>query len=345
MRSSEAVALKPRGLKPRGLRAQVARHQVPSTGLALWQIASSFVPLLALCAAMYALVDYSIPAVLLLAIPAAGFVVRIFIIQHDCGHGSFFAARWANDLTGTLCSLVTLTPYLNWRRQHAGHHANWNNLDRRESGADIYSTCLTVEEYRALPARQRFFHRVICHPLVRLVLLPPVVFLLLFRVPFDTPKDWGRERLGVHLTNLGILAIMLALGFGMGWRALLLVQLPISIIASTIGVWLFSVQHRFERTFWARQDDWTHTDASLAGSSYLKLPRVLQWFTGNIGFHHIHHLNSRIPNYRLAECHHSVSGCEAVPVMTLGVALASYRYALWDEEAGRMVRFASLSTP
>lgn len=322
------------------IRAAVSAHRAPSLGRSLGQVANSFLPFLALCAAMYWMVD-ALPywVTLLAAVVAAGLVVRIFIIQHDCGHGSFFRARWANTLLGTLCSLVTFTPYAAWRRQHAGHHAHWNNLDHRASGVDIYSSCLTLAEYRRLsPWRQRAY-RAARHPLVSQLLLPPLVFLLLYRVPFDTPPTWHGERRAVHLTNLGLVAMFLGLGASFGFGAMVMVQLPIIVLAAIIGVWLFSVQHRFECTLWARRDDWDFVSASIEGSSFLKLPRVLQWFTGNIGFHHIHHLDPRIPNYRLQACHDANPALQGAPVLTLRASLRAGTYALWDEDQRRMIRF------
>ena len=323
------------------LRRAVAAYARPSPAHAAWQVATSFGPLLVTTGAMYATFGSSYFLTLALAVLAAGFVVRVFIIQHDCGHGAFLGSSRANAVLGSLCSLVTLTPYANWKRQHAGHHGNWNNLDRRWSGVDIYSTCLTVEEYRALNRAQRWRHRLMQHPVVALLLLPPVVFLLLFRIPVDSPADWVSERRQVHLTNLGLVALFAALILLFGWRQVLLVQLPISMIASVFGVWLFSLQHRFEHTLWARQDAWSQSDAALHGSSYLHLPRVLQFFTGNIGFHHIHHLNSRVPNYRLQACYDAVAAVRAVPRLTLRDGLKAFRYSLWDEGLGRMVRFSA----
>jgi omega-6 fatty acid desaturase (delta-12 desaturase) len=321
------------------VRTALRDFQFSSPIKSLGQIADSFVPLLGLWALMYASLSWSYWITLALAIPAAGCVVRIFIIQHDCGHGSFFQSRQTNELVGSLCSILTLTPYLHWRRQHAGHHANWNNLDRRESGADIYSSCLTTEEYRALSPWKRASYRLVRHPLVSLILLPPFIFFLLYRVPFDTPASWRKERRSVYLTNLAIAGVFGGLGLALGFEAVLLVQLPISVLASTAGVWLFSVQHRFEHTSWARKEDWTYDDASLYGSSYLRLPRLLQWFTGNIGFHHVHHLNPRIPNYRMQECHVRVPALHRAPSLSLWTALRSARYTLWDEVQGKMIPF------
>ena len=324
--------------------AAFARFQSPVLGRSLGQIASTFLPFFALMAAMYALAWLVSPwASLLLAVPAGAFVVRIFIIQHDCGHGAFFRGRAANEWLGRACSLFTLTPFANWRRQHANHHAVWNNLDRRAGGADIYSTCLTTREYAALSPWRRALYRVTRHPLVAQVLLPPLVFLLLYRVPFDTPRAWRRERMSVLATNAALVALFSALVWLAGAGPVLLVQLSTMIVASIIGVWLFSVQHRFEQVVWSRQESWDATRAALYGSSYLKLPRVLQWFSGNIGFHHIHHLVPRVPNYRLEECHRAFAAIGGrVRGLTLAQALRASAYQLWDEDADRMVRVADL---
>lgn len=288
---------------------------------------------------MYAVVDISAWLALGLAPLAAGFVVRIFIIQHDCGHHSFFRTPSANEWTGRACSLITATPFSNWRRQHAQHHAAWNNLDARGAGTDMYSSCLTLQEYNELSRYQQLRYRVLYHPAVALLILPAVIFLLLYRFPIDTPKAWKAERRSVHLTNLALVALILGLGFTLGFRAVLLVQLPIMLVAATVGVWLFSVQHRFEDTRWARKTDWRAVSAALQGSSYLRLPRVLQWFTGNIGFHHVHHLSAKVPNYRLQECHETLPEMRGVQGMNVRQALRGARLALWDEENGRMIGF------
>lgn len=305
----------------------------------LGQLSTAIPPFLLLCGLMYASLALSPLLTLALAFPAAGFLVRIFVIQHDCGHGSFFRSRLANSVTGVLCSLITLTPYLMWRRQHAGHHSHWNNLDRRLSGSDIYSGCLTVDEFLHLSPMRRRIHRLVQHPLVAWCVLPPLVFLLLYRLPFDAPAEWRRERRAVYLTDLALLAVYGGLGWSLGFGAMALVQVPIIVIASMTGCWLFSVQHRFERALWARQDAWNPVSASLEGSSYLKLPRLLQWFTANIGFHHIHHLNTHIPNYRLEACHRAVPAFQRVQVITPGCGWRAWRAALWDEDRFCMVPF------
>jgi omega-6 fatty acid desaturase (delta-12 desaturase) len=216
----------------------------------------------------------------------------------------------------------------------------WNNLDRRSSGADIYSMCLTVVEYRNLPRVRRLLYRVSRHPLIAVGLLPPLIFLVLYRFPFDTPRGWRRERASVYLTDIAIGGAVVGLGLTLGADRVLLVQLPIMLIASVIGVMLFSVQHRFETAIWLRAAEWNPEEAALLGSSFLRLPRLLQWFTGNIGFHHVHHLNPRVPNYRLAACHAAIPELQRTPVLTLAGAWRSLSLGLWDEERRRMVDFS-----
>jgi omega-6 fatty acid desaturase (delta-12 desaturase) len=319
-------------------RAITSRFREASAATSLGQVANSFLPLAGLYALMYAGLAQGWWFTLTLCPLAAAFIVRIFIIQHDCGHGSFLPSRRGNDLVGVLCSLVTFTPYAMWRRQHAAHHGKWNNLDNRTSGADIYSTCLTLAEYLALPRWHRAARRVMLHPVVSLILLPPLVFLVLYRVAFDTPASWRRERRSVRNTNIALLAVYGALGFVLGFVPLLLIVLPTMIAASIFGVWLFSLQHRFEQVLWFRGDEWNASAASLKGSSYLRLPRPLQWLTGNIGFHHVHHFDPKVPNYRLEPCHLAHPAFQSAPVVTLRSGLSSSRYCLWDEERGEMVR-------
>lgn len=327
------------------LRREVAAFQGPILHRSLLQLATSFGGFFGTLVAMYTLFDLSYALVLALAPLAAGFLVRIFIIQHDCGHGSFLPKRWANDAIGRICSLLTLTPYASWRRQHAGHHGIWNDLDRRANGVDIYSSCLTADEYRALGPRQQWWHRATRHPIVANVLLPPLVFLVLYRFPFDTPPGWRRERRAVYVTNIALIAAIAGVGGLVGYSRLAAVQLPVMVLASIIGVWLFSVQHRFEEAWWARHDRWHPADAAMHGSSFLRLPRVLQWFTGNIGFHHVHHLNPLVPNYRLQACHERIAPLVAVPELSLWDGLRASRYVLFDEARSRMVTFREAAAP
>ena len=326
---------------PRHLRNALKEFEQPSHMRSILQIVTSLGGFLVLCAAMYLLADVSIWLALLPAPLAAFFVVRVFIIQHDCGHRAFFRSRRANDVLGLVCSLVTLTPYAGWRRQHAQHHGIWNNLDRRASGADIYSTCLTLEEYRALTPWQRRWYRLSRHPLVANVLVPPFVFLGLYRLPFDMPEGWESERRNVHVTNLALVTLYGGLAVLLGAGEVAAIQLTIMAGAAIVGVWLFSVQHRFEGVTWARQDAWNFQDAALEGSSYLRLTPVLRWLTGNIGLHHLHHLNPRIPNYALQACQNDVTGMIATRTIGLREALRATRLALWDEANETMISFAA----
>ena len=321
------------------LRREVALFQAAILGKSLSQVTTSFGGFFGTCAAMYAVIDASYWMTLALEPLAAGFLVRIFIIQHDCGHLSFFRARRANYIVGLACSLLTLTPYASWRRQHAGHHGVWNDLDRRQSGADIYSSCLTVAEYRALSLRARWWYRMTRHPLVANILLPPFIFILLYRLPFDMPKSWRQERCAVHLTTLAVVATLGGLTLTLSYQHVAAVQVPVSLLASIIGVWLFSVQHRGERTRWTRHDAWDPTSAALQSSTYLHLPGLLQWFTGNIGFHHVHHLNPRVPNYRLQECHDWIAVHCDVPKLSFWESLRALRFVLWDEDRDKMATF------
>ena len=325
-----------------GLRSLISAYEKPSLLKSIYQIVTSIGLFVAACAGMYWSLHISYFLTAALVIPTAGLLVRVFIIQHDCGHGAFFKSRRLNDLVGLFCSLLTFTPYAHWRRQHNHHHRHWNNLDRREAGADLYSTCSTVAEYRALSRWNRFLYRVVRHPIMAHVIVPPLVFLFYYRLPFDTPKNWTRERRSIYLTNLAVTALLIALMTQLGFWQVLLVQIPVVALTAMIGVGLFSVQHRFDETVWARHGDWNVLSASLQGSSYFKLPRVLQWFTGNIGFHHIHHLSTRVPNYRLEACHTSNPSLGVVKTLNWRDGLAAIQLMLWDEADQRMVRFADV---
>jgi omega-6 fatty acid desaturase (delta-12 desaturase) len=320
------------------VRQAAAAFAQPVHARGVFQLVTSFGPFLAGCAAMYLVLPLSPLLTLALALPTGALLVRVFIVQHDCGHGSFFASRRANTLVGRLCSLITLTPFANWARQHSIHHGNWSTLDPRY-GSDLYSACLTVREYQALTPWRRMLYRLPRHPLIAHLILPPLVFLLLYRLPFDTPREWTRERRSVWLTNAALAAMFGTLVVLLGWRDVALVHLPIMTVSSILGVWLFSLQHRFETAHWARKGEWSPLDASLLGSSWFALPRPLHWLTGNIGFHHVHHLNPRVPNYRLAAAHRSVHALWPVPPLSLLGGLRAPWLTLWDEASGRLVRF------
>ncbi len=321
------------------VRQTAASFARPNGWQSALQLVTSFGPFLAGCAAMYLVLPLSYLGALALAVPTGALLVRVFIIQHDCGHGSFFASRRLNTMVGRACSLFTLTPYANWSRQHSLHHADWNNLDRGGGGSDIYSACRTVRDYLALPRWRRFLYRLPRHPLIANVLLPPLIFVLLYRLPFDTPRHWTRERWSVHLTNAALASLFGTLIALLGWRQVLLVHLPVMIVASILGVWLFSLQHRFETAHWTEKGEWTFVEAALDGASWFDLPRALHWLTGNIGFHHVHHLNPRVPNYRLGKAHKAVQALRPVPPLSLWRGLAATLLTLWDERRGCLVRF------
>ena len=304
------------------------------------QLSTTLLAYVAVVALIYVSLPVSIWLSLALVLPAAGLVVRLFVIQHDCGHGAYFRSQRANEIAGRLCSIVTMTPFANWRRHHAVHHAAWNNLDQRHEGLDIYVKCLTLSEYQAMSPRDRWLYRLGQHPFVTQFLIPPFVFLLVYRTPFDTPKSWSRERRSVLVTNLTQVALFAALVACFGWQMVASVHLPIIILASIAGIWMFAVQHRFEGVKWLPQEEWSSTRAALQGTSYFKLPRVLQWFTGNIGFHHVHHLLPRVPNYKLEACHDTlIEQGTKFHTLTLRDALRAPRFVLWDEAENVMVPF------
>jgi len=280
------------------IRGALKAYQKPDLLRSIWQLINTLGPTIIL----WVLMVYSLRISYLLTIPlifiTAGFSARIFIIFHDCGHGSFLKSQKMNDTVGIIMGLLTLTPYYRWRRDHAIHHASVGDLDRRGTG-DVM--VLTIDEYLALPRLRRWVYAFWRHPLVMFTIGSFLVFTVFHR--FSSKSSGRRERFGVYYTNLALAGILTGLYFLIGWKAFLLILIPMIYIMSSLGVWLFYVQHNYEDTYWETHEKWDFLKAGLEGSSFYKLPIILQWFTGNIGFHHIHHLNSRIPNYFLAKCH------------------------------------------
>jgi acyl-lipid omega-6 desaturase (Delta-12 desaturase) len=321
-------------------RALISRFQQSSSWRAQWQLVNSLLPYAALWYAMHRVLAVSYWLMLPLAILAAGFLARIFIIFHDCGHGSFFKSQHANHAVGIVAGLLNLTPYRHWRWQHAVHHGTSSDLDRRGSG-DIWT--LTVQEYLDSSRWKRFTYRLARNPIVLFVIAPLYVFVVHHR--FAAPNAPKRERRSVWLTNAGLLGIGTVLSTVMGLKSLLEIQLTVSAFAGAIGIWLFYVQHQFEGAYWARHAEWDFTAAALQGSSFYKLPKVLQWFTGNIGFHHIHHLSPRIPNYHLQRCHDAEPLFQGIKPVTLFASLQSLTYRLWDEQRERFVGYRNLARP
>ena len=323
-------------LPPAFWRERLAPYATPSLRRGLLDLATSVLPYLALTAAMYVLVDISILPVLILAVPAAGFLLRTFIVFHDCAHGSFFRWRSANHCVGVACALLVYQPFHSWRHEHAVHHATAGDLDNRGMG-DVDT--LTVAEYRELSWFGRLGYRLMRNPFVLLGLGP---LWALFLEPRLVP-GWARKRFWrkILATDAAIAAIIGLLGVLFGWLPVLLVQLPSAMLAGAAGVWLFYVQHQFEGVYWERSDDWTYAESALRGSSYLKLPRILQFFTGNIGLHHVHHLSPRIPNYNLQRAHDENPVFHDVPTLSLWEGIRALRLKLYDEERGQLVGFSA----
>jgi omega-6 fatty acid desaturase (delta-12 desaturase) len=316
------------------LRAELAAHQKPDPIRAAWQLTNSVGGYLLAWVLMAFTVDISWWLTVPLAVLAAGLLVRVFIIMHDCAHGSFLVSRRLNDMVGIVCGALAWTPYFRWRWEHARHHAMSGNLENRGIG-DIWT--MTVEEYRQSSRLRRLGYRLVRNPIFLLGVGPFWLMLVKERLPHGTPNR--RARRSVWWTNVFI-AGMVALGVMVfGWLDYLVVQAIIIGVAGGAGIWLFYIQHQFEDAYWVSGEEWDFTDAALRGSSFYRLPRVLQWFSGNIGFHHIHHLSPRIPNYRLARCHASTRSFRDVPVMTFWGSLHTLSLRLWDETAEKMVGY------
>jgi acyl-lipid omega-6 desaturase (Delta-12 desaturase) len=312
-------------------RRALAPYAQPDSRRAALCVATSVVPYLALSAAMYALLGQS-PLALLLGIPAAAFLVRSFIVFHDCTHGSFLASRRANAWLGRAIALLLYTPFHRWRHDHAVHHATAGDLDRRGTG-DLHT--LTVAEYAALSPRGRLAYRLMRNPLVMFGLGPIVAMIIGPRLVAKEARP--RMRRSVLATDAALAALILPLVWLIGWRDYLLVLVLPALLAGSVGIWLFYVQHQFEDAYWDRGEDWSFTDAALRGSSFLKLPGVLRFATGNIGYHHVHHLDARIPNYNLKRAHDEIPALHDVPTLSLLDGIRATRLKLYDERSGRLV--------
>jgi omega-6 fatty acid desaturase (delta-12 desaturase) len=318
-------------------KAIVLKYQKPSPWKASWQIINTLVPYALVWYLIYLCQPISWWLVLPLAMLAGALLVRVFIIFHDCGHGSFFKSPAANDLVGFLAGILTFTPYYHWRWEHAIHHASAGDLDKRGTG-DVWT--MTVQEYLEASRWKRFSYRLARNPFVLFVIAPLFLFVVLQRVP--SPKTNARERHSVYAMDLAILGMALALSLVFGFTAYLLIQLVILMVAGGAGVWMFYVQHQFEDVYWERGEDWSFVAAALQGSSFYKLPRILQWFSGNIGFHHIHHLSPRIPNYNLEKCHQADPLFQQVKPITFLSSLKSITFRLWDEKSRKLVGYRHL---
>ena len=313
--------------------AIVSRYAMPDNWHSIWQILNSAVPFVL----MWILMAYSLRIgywlTLLLAFPTAGFMVRMFIIFHDCCHASFFKDHRANEIVGNMLGLLVWTPFYQWKRDHSIHHATAGDLDRRGTG-DVLT--LTVKEYLALPWYKKFGYRILRNPMILFTVGSFIDFVILQRFP--TASAGKRERTSVWWTNAALIAVIVILWNTVGWQTLLLVEIPILLIATSAGVWLFYVQHNFDGTYWARHEQWEFFKAGVTGSSFYKLPAILNWFTGNIGYHHIHHLSPKIPNYKLPIAYKENPLFQIQP-LTIVKSMKSLGYRLWDEERKMLVGF------
>lgn len=316
-----------------------ARYRGSVLWKSLWQLTNSAVLFIVCWYAMLRSLEVGYWLTLLLAIPTAFMVTRLFMIQHDCGHGSFFKSRGANATLGSIIGVLTLIPYAYWRKTHAIHHASSGDLDSREFG-DIDT--LTVREYLSRSKYKRLMYRLYRHPIVLLIIGPTWQFILKHRLPLDMPKGWKREWASVHWTNVGIAAVVGFMWWLVGLDRFLMVQLPVTLTAGAIGVYLFYVQHQYEDTYWRYREAWNYYAAGLEGASHLVMPKILQWCTANIGLHHIHHLASRIPNYRLQACLTENPALQRVTQLTLWQSIRTFRLTLWDEDERRLVGFREL---
>jgi omega-6 fatty acid desaturase (delta-12 desaturase) len=325
--------------EPRDWKKAVEPYIGPNSGRAAAQVIVAYGLLALGFVSIYAALSWSIWLALALVFPTAGLLVRSFILMHDCAHGSFFESRRANDIVGYIGGVLTLTPFDQWRRDHALHHASSGDLDRRGHG-DVPT--LTVAEYKARSPGAQFKYRFIRHP-ATLMLIGPIHLMIGQRIRGRSKATKDKQISAVWKTNAGILAAWTLAIWAIGWQAFLVVYVLPIYFAAMGGIWLFYVQHQFEDAYWAEHDEWDYVTASLQGSSHLKLSPVMQWFTGSIGLHHIHHLAPRIPNYRLQECHDAHPVFQSAPVVTWRSGFSALRLALWDEERRRMVRFKDLA--
>lgn len=314
----------------------IKKYQTPDKWKSTWQIVNTMTPFLAIWVLMYYSLEISYWLTLGLGVINAGLMVRLFIIQHDCGHNSFFPSLKLNNIVGNILSVFTLTPYYHWRKQHARHHANSGDLDFRGFG-DIET--VTVREYQVMSRWEKFRYRFYRNPFVTFVIGPVYVFVFSHRISFKTKKSEKKERSSVKLTNAALIAVVVGMGLWIGFDRFFMVQIPITVIGSMAGVYMFYVQHQFEETYWRNHKDWDYTKAALEGSSYFKLPKILQWFTGNIGFHHVHHLSPLVPNYLLEKAHNENPMFQNVKTLTLKTSIKTIFMNLWDEQQDRLISF------
>ncbi|MBU9722856.1 MULTISPECIES: fatty acid desaturase [Bacillaceae] len=319
------------------LKKDVSPFEKTNTKTSMKQIFNTLGPLLLLWYGAYLSLSVSYWLTLPLLVITAGFVVRTFIIFHDCCHQSFFKNRKANDILGTITGIITLVPYQQWKNSHNIHHASSSNLDKRGTG-DMW--IMTVDEYMEASIWKKIAYRFYRNPFVMLVLGPVAVFLIQYR--FNVKGAKRKEKINTHVTNLGIVGLYAGLTVLIGWEAFLMIQGPVLLVSGMLGIWLFYVQHQFEETYFEHDEEWSYVQAAVDGSSYYKLPKVLQWVTGNIGFHHVHHLSPRVPNYNLEKAHNATPPLQKATTITVKTSLKSLNFRLWDEDRKEFISFKGL---
>jgi omega-6 fatty acid desaturase (delta-12 desaturase) len=316
------------------LRKGVAPYEKSNTKSSVKQLLNTLPPFFLFWVAAYMSLSVSYWLTLFFAILASGFVIRIFIVFHDCCHQSFFKSRKANEILGTITGILTMFPYHQWKHSHAIHHSASSNLDKRGIG-DMW--LLTIDEYMASSRWKRIAYRAYRNPLVMFGIGPIATFVVSYR--FNVKGAKRSERINTWVTNISILALYSLLCWAIGWQNFILIQAPIFWISGALGIWLFYVQHQFEDSYFEHEEDWSYVKAAVEGSSYYKLPKVLQWITGNIGFHHVHHLSPRVPNYNLEQAHNAVPPLQHATTVTLAASLKAINFRLWDEENKKFVSF------
>jgi acyl-lipid omega-6 desaturase (Delta-12 desaturase) len=316
----------------------IMKYNHPDIHKSIWQICNTLIPYIALWYLLYKSLQYPYWVTLLLSLVASGLLIRLFIIFHDCGHGSFFKSKKINDIVGIALGILAFTPYYKWHQQHRVHHATAANLDKRGIG-DVWT--LTVDEYLKASKWRRFIYLTFRNPFIMFTFGPVFVILVQNRLSKKTMNK--QEKQNVYFTNIILLVMATLISLLIGVKAYLLIQVPIIVFSHSIGLWLFYIQHQFDDAMWERDCQWDYKNAAFEGSSFLKLPVILQWFTGNIGFHHVHHLSSRIPNYNLARCHYENDVFKEVKPIILFSTFRALNLNLWDEASRRMISFKRIA--
>ncbi len=323
----------------KSLRKQIIPYEKSNLKASIWQMINTFIPFIFLWYLAYKSISISVVLTIFIDIVAALFLIRIFIIFHDCCHQSFFKNKTANKVLGTITGVVTLFPFSQWKHSHSVHHATSGNLDKRGIG-DMW--VLTVEEYVAAPFWTKIQYRLYRNPLIMFGFGP--IYIVLISNRFNTKNAKLKERLNTYLTNILIVGVSALFCYTIGWENYLIVEGPIFFISAVLGIWLFYVQHQFEDTYFEEDADWEYVKAAVEGSSFYKLPKLLQWITGNIGYHHVHHLSPRVPNYNLESVHNNTLPLQNVPTITLKTSFTSLKFKLWDEETKQFVGFKDIKS-